>query len=217
MTTAILIPTLNRPFRIEITLQSLAAATPEPYRVHWCASDPDSLATLSRLGEFVLDDSDSEDRRYVTRMNKLVRVLDPDVDTMFFASDDIRFHPGWLKEALRVLGQGWQEVVVNDLRNANGTQGLIRREYLDLAVFDAPGDAFHGGYLHNFADTEQFFTATKRGVITRALASFVEHLHPLFTNREAIAWDKTYTNAMAGWDQDNARFNERVARINELL
>ena len=47
-------------------------------------------------------------------------------------------------------------VVVKDCLNSSGTQALIRREYLDRAVVDEPGNAFWSGYQHNYADTEMF-------------------------------------------------------------
>jgi hypothetical protein len=216
MTCAILVPSLNRPQYLERLVENIHAATPEEHRVLFCVSDNESKAILDRLGEWYLDDSDTEDRRYVTRMNKLVRGLIA-ADTIFFGSDDIRFKPGWLSAALAVLDTGPDVVVVNDLRNPNGTQAVIRANYLDRAVFDAPGDAFHGGYLHNFADTEMFFTAYKRGTFARAMDSIVEHLHPLFQGHEAIPWDATYTNAMRGWGHDEALFNARAQIIDRTL
>lgn len=216
MTCAILVPSLNRPQYLARVVENIHAATPEPHRIFFCVSDDESKRILTDLKEWFLDDSDTDDRRYVTRMNKLVRGL-IGCDSIFFGSDDVRFTPGWLSAALAVMESGPEVVVVNDQRNPNGTQALITYEYLDRAVFDAPGDAFHGGYLHNFADTEMFFTAYKRGVYARAMDSIVEHLHPLFQGKEALPWDTTYTNAMQGWAHDEALFKERAAAIDQAL
>lgn len=214
--TAILIPSLNRPQRLEELVQNIHSATSDEHALLFCVSDDQSKEILTSLGEWFLDDSEGTDRRYVTRMNKLIEHI-ADAEFVFFGSDDVIHHPGWLRDAKKALQGPLQLVVVNDLRNQNGTQALIRTEYLEHAVFDAPGLAFHPGYLHNFADTEQFYTAGKRGVYGRALNSYVEHLHPLFQGQRTIGWDATYVNAMQGWDQDSARYNDRIRQIDAAL
>jgi len=191
---------------------NIHANTPEDHYIAFCVADSESRGILDELGEWYLDDSDIEDHRYVTRMNALVRQAD-DAPTLFFGSDDVIFHPGWLSEALRVMDGGPDVVVVNDLHNRSGTQALMRASYLPRAVFDSPGDAFHGGYVHNFADTEQFFTAGKLGVLDRAMDSIVEHLHPVFGFSNALKWDDTYLNARAGWKHDEELFLKRRAMI----
>ena len=216
MSAAILIPSLNRPQRLKETIRRIHAGTPEEHRILFCVSDDESKEILTKAEEWFLDDSDVEDRRYVTRMNKLIGYLENE-DTIFFGSDDVIHHPGWLTAALKVLNQGPRVVVVNDLRNANGTQALIATEYLERSVFDAPGKAFHDGYLHNFADSEQFFTASLRGVYARALQSYVEHLHPVFGHQRSIPWDHTYQSAVDGWDHDTALFQVRSELINKAL
>jgi hypothetical protein len=215
VTCAVLIPSLDRPHRLEETISHLHRNTAEAHRLLFCVSDEESKRALDWLGEWYLDDSDDDDHRYVTRMNKLVRHIG-DAETVFFGSDDVIHHPGWLTEALKVL-ERFSCVVVNDGHNPNGTQALVRADYLDRAVFDAPGDAFHHGYLHNFADNEQHFTAYKRNEYARAMESHVEHLHPLFQSHNAIPWDSTYTNAQRGWDHDAALFHERAQVIDQAL
>lgn len=210
---AILIPSLNRPQRLRMTTEVIHANTPEPHRILWCVADDASKAILDELGEWYLDDAADPDRRYVTRMNKLVRHLSPNEETVFFGSDDVIHHPKWLTKALVAMAEGPAVVVVNDCHNSNGTQAVVRRDYLERAVFDAPGEAFHGGYHHNFADNEQHFTALKQGEYGRAMDSYVEHLHPLFQSHNAIPWDTTYRVAMDGWQHDEHLFAERAALI----
>ena len=214
MVTAILIPSLNRPQRIRPTAEAIHAATPEPHRIYWLVSDWESEQAIGQLGEWCATDYDTTDRRYVTRMNKLVSQLDDDVDFIFFGSDDVIHHPGWVREAMRVFADPTiQLVVVNDLRNQNGTQAIIRRAYLEFATFDAPGMPFHRGYQHNFADTEQFLTAHVRGVYARSMSSFVEHLHPVMNGPKKIDWDDTYLNAAKGFDKDQELFRARAELI----
>jgi hypothetical protein len=213
---AILIPSLNRPQRLQATIEAIHANTSEPHTIMFCVSDPESRDILDAAGEWYLDDSDVEDRRYVTRMNKLVRYLDG-AETIFYGSDDVIHHPGWLTNALKVMETGPDVVVVNDLHNARGTQALMRRSYLSNAVFDAPGDAFHDGYLHNFADNEQHFTAYMHRTYERAMDSVVEHLHPIFRASNSITWDETYTHAMEGWQHDEALFQSRGPLIERAI
>jgi hypothetical protein len=149
-------------------------------------------------------------------MNKLVRTIQ-DEETVFFGSDDVVHRPGWWESARVNLSSQMHLTVVNDLRNANGTQALVMREHLEHAVFDAPGDAFHGGYLHNFADNEQFFTAYMLNEYSRSLDSVVEHLHPLFNQPNSLPWDSTYSNAQRGWDHDQALFERRARAIEKAL
>lgn len=216
MTCAILIPSLNRPQRLAETIETIHANTPESHRILLCVSDLASRGILDDLGEWYLNDESSDDHRYVTRMNRLVRFID-DADTVFFGSDDVVHHKNWLSEALKVMDQGYACVVVNDDHNPNGTQALIRADYLQSAVFDSPGDAFHHGYRHNFADNEQHFTAFKHNEYARALDAHVEHLHPLFRSANAIAWDETYTNAQKGWSYDEALFQARAKLIDAAI
>jgi len=215
VTCAILIPSLDRPQRLAETIETIHRNTPLPHRLLFCVSDEYSMEILTERGEWFLNDADDPDRRYVTRMNKLVRYIG-DADTVFFGSDDVIHQPNWLEEGLKVLDD-FAVVVVNDLHNPNGTQALMRADYLLKAVIDAPGDAFHHGYHHNFADNEQHFTAYKHGEYGRAMDSHVEHLHPLFQAANSIPWDRTYSQAQAGWDHDEALFRSRMTMIDTLI
>lgn len=211
---AILVPSLNRPQRLLETIRHIRTTTPKPFGILFCVSDPESIAILQAMGEQFIDDSDREDKRYVTRMNKLVRHVG-EARTVFFGSDDVIHRPGWFEEAAAVLDQGYAVAVVNDLKNQLGTQALVRTDYLSYAVFDDPGVVFHPGYLHNYADNEMFLTATMRGTCGRAMESIVEHLHPLMGG--SVPWDSTYQVATDGWDHDLALFEERAQMIKEAF
>lgn len=218
--TAILIPSLGRPQYVRRVYGNIEANTPEPHDQFWCVSGDeygdilDELSLGHGLGLYAVRDDADPDKRYVTRMNKLAATV-RDYDYVFFGSDDVVHHPGWLKEALTVMdeAENAQVVVVNDLRNPNGTQAVVRTSYFPRAVFDDPTVVFHPGYLHNFADTEMFITAAAQQVIYRAPMSQVEHLHPLQQGHSQRPWDDTYANAQAGWNEDAARFNARAALI----
>jgi hypothetical protein len=212
-----LIPSLNRPQRLIEVYDNIQDHTGYEHHVVFCVGDPESVQILGQRGIEFINDSDCDDKRYVTRMNKLIETLDPDDDTIFFGSDDVYHHYGWLENALEVMnGPGEPNVVtVNDMRNPNGTQALMRRDYLERAVFDAPGLAFHPGYRHQFADNEQFATAIAQGTYARAMASCVEHLHPLFKQANSLPDDETYKNAQAWstWLHDTELWKKRQHAI----
>ena len=213
--TAILIPSLDRPQNLERLVENIHAATPEPHLILFAVSDLESMTILDDLDEWYLDDRDWEDRRYVTRMNRLISYIE-DAQTIFFGSDDVVFHPGWLSRGLAAM-EGQSVVVVNDLHNSAGTQALVRTSYLDRAVFDAPSLAFHPGYLHNFADNEMFYTASLRKELVYARDAVVEHLHPVFGGAASLPWDDTYLNSTKGWDHDAKLWRERREAIEKAL
>lgn len=215
MTTAILIPSLNRPQNLEPLLRSIQFATPEDHYVFLMVSDSESVKIARELGHPYLDDSDNPDKRYVTRNNEMVRHLRPGTKQVFFGSDDIEFYPHWLDEALIVMNRGYDVVVGDDLRNQNGTMALMNVNYFSRAVFDRPGDVFHNGYIHNFADTEQFFTAKVQGTFARAMNSRVEHLNPVFYGARALPYDETYSLSRIGNDHDAALYAAREPLISE--
>ena len=213
MPCAILVPSLNRPQNLRELVANIHANTPEEHFILFAVSDDESKAILDELDEWYLDDSDTDDRRYVTRMNKLVRHID-DAKTVFFGSDDVRHHMGWLSAGIQaMLDQDKACVVVNDMTNPAGTQGLMRSDFIPLAVVDSPGDAFHSGYLHNFADNEMWLTTQRYDQYGRAEHSVVEHLHPLYQKSNALSWDETYRHAMEGWKHDEDLFRERSMLI----
>lgn len=213
---AILVPSLGRPHRLKEAAENIHLNTDLDHHIVWCVGGIHSLSILSDLGEIFIDDTDDPDKRYVTRMNKLIGVLGA-ARTVFFGSDDVIHHDGWLREAITQMEQQRKAViVVNDLRNPNGTQALVRADYLPFLCYDDPMVAFHPGYFHNFADTEQFMTAAKMGQLGRALESRVEHLHPIYQNTVSRPWDDTYRNAFIHWNEDAETFNRRMAELDAL-
>ncbi len=222
--TAILVPSLNRGHRLEEVVDNISDHTRPAHKIVLCVGDQESLDAADYLGfeqgYDLIDDAACDDKRYVTRMNKLVefvRTQYPETRTVFFGSDDVYHHHGWLENALEVMIGPDQPsvVVVNDMRNPSGTQALVKMSYLDHAVFDAPGLAFHPEYRHQFADTEQFATALAQGAYARAMASCVEHLHPVFNAPNSLPDDKTYQDAQSWrtWLHDTELWKKRQVRI----
>lgn len=214
---AILIPSLGRGHVLKSVVTQLEAATPEEHRIYFCIGDEPSRMALDDLGQDYLWDGEEADKRYVTRMNKLVKEVEE--DEIFFGSDDVVHEQGWLTAARAVQDQGYPVVVVNDLSNPSGTQALMLTSNLPHVVFDDPEAAFHHGYMHNFADSEMFTTARLQGKLARAMDSIVAHLHPhghktFFDNpHELRPSDSTYTNAQKYWEQDAALFHKRMRQL----
>lgn len=209
---AILVPSLNRAAYLEDLVENIHAATPEDHSIYFAISDDASRAVLDHLGENYLWDGDVEDRRYVTRMNKLIKYVEE--HDIFFGSDDVMHVEGWLTNARRVQEQGFPVVVLNDLRNPNGTQALMLTSNLRDSCFDDPDAAFHHGYQHNFADTEQFLTARLQGKLARAMDAIVEHFHPNYGGtHESRPMDSTYSNAQKYWEQDAALYEKRARML----
>lgn len=209
---AILIPSLGRPHRLRDAAKNIRLNSDLDHDILWCVNGLRSKEVLDDLGERYIDDSDSDDLRYVTRMAKLMAwAVAESFKTVFFGSDDVVHHAAWLSTALDVMLRERKAcVVVNDMRNPNGTQAIVRTDYLPFLTFDNAKVPFHLGYRHNYADTEQQITADKYGQHTRAMESRVEHLHPIYQNNASRPWDDTYRDAQKHWNEDASRFNRRI-------
>jgi hypothetical protein len=175
LSTAILIPVLDRPHRVEPLVANIADATPEPHTILFAASDQPTIDELDRLGiNYLRDDGDS----WPNRINRLFHATtDPYV---FLGADDVSFHSGWLSEALKAMAEVDGVVAVSDLFNPYGTLALVSRRYIteESGCVDTPGVVVHGGYRHNYSDTELFSVARARGRHAYCAESIVEHFHP---------------------------------------
>lgn len=201
--TAIFVPSLNRPHRIKGLVLNIREMTPEPHTIYFVVSDDESAQILDGLNvKYWFDEGDT---RYVTRMNFLYKnTTEP---FMFMGSDDILFHKNWLANALARMDD-YSVVVGDDLLNSNGTMALIKRQYIDeqSGCVDTPKVLFYPNYGHDFADTEQFETAMRRGVFTRAHDSRVEHLH--WSSNKSLK-DATYELSASRSQDDLALYLSR--------
>ena len=188
----LLIPVLKRPQNVAPLLESIAEATPEPYRVLFIA-DPDDLeeqvAVRKAGGELLLCDGN-----YAEKIN--LGVVATDEPLIFLGADDLKFHAGWLEAAKRKIKGTIGVVGTNDLGNArvvkglHSTHSLITREYAERGTIDEPDKVLHESYPHEFVDDEFIQTAKKRKAFAHASTSVVEHLHPLWHKAE---WDEVYS------------------------
>lgn len=186
MTTAILIPVLDRTHRIEPVLASIAAGTPEPHHVLFVASDYDEamVAVLERLGVDYITCTGPEPGQYARKINAGFRATTEQF--VFLAADDLHFHPGWLTAAIRQVRVGTGVVGTQDLANSrvlkgeHSTHSLVVRDYVDrFGTIDEPDKVLHEGYWHEYVDDELVGTAKHRNAWVFAGQSVVEHLHPM--------------------------------------
>jgi GT2 family glycosyltransferase len=209
----VLIPVMGRPERIVPILESIKAATPEPYSVYFAANDEPTLDIIEGLDWEAyevacrsIDDGDT----YPNRINTLFEFSN--AEFVFLAADDYNFRPGWLPpllEAQRQMGPG--VAVPNDLHNPYGTCALVSREYvLEVgAVLDEPGHVLFSGYSHNWCDNELASTAKRHGRYRYVEESIVEHLHPCTQKPNALPEDPTYAKGNRTFLDDQQLYASR--------
>jgi GT2 family glycosyltransferase len=211
--TAVLVPVLNRPQNAKTFMASLRASTGLAHVYAVCqGDDPDTATAWLDAGAEVLESG--EQTSFAAKANLgYAKTSEP---WLFLVGDDVRFHPGWLDHAQAVAGDRYHVVGTNDLgkprvlAGEHATHLLIRRSYVDEygASWDGPGVVAHEGYRHWFVDDEIVTAAKQRGVWAMALASKVEHLHPLWSKGEM---DETYRLGQANAAADKEQFLQRFA------
>lgn len=189
---AIIVPVLRRPHRIRPTIESVAAATPEPHRLLFVASDNDraTIAALDRAGADHLI-VPAPRGTWACKINVGYRATTE--EWVFTGADDLDFRPGWFPRALVWADEHTGVIGTNDLWNprvmtgTHSTHSLVRRVYADeRGTIDQPGMILHEGYPHQFADDELVATAMARDAYVHAFDAIVRHLRP------PVADDDTY-------------------------
>jgi GT2 family glycosyltransferase len=211
--TAVLVPVLRRPQNAKPFMTSLRASTGLAHVYAICqGDDPDTAAAWLDAGAEVLESG--EQTSFAAKVNLgYAKTSEP---WLFLVGDDVRFHPGWLDHAQAIAGDRYHVVGTNDLGNPrvmageHATHLLVRRSYVDEvgASWDGPGVVCHEGYYHWFCDDELVAAAKQRGVWAMALASKVEHLHPLWNKAEM---DPVYELGERHATTDKQHFLERLA------
>jgi GT2 family glycosyltransferase len=206
--TAILIPSM-RAHLLPPLLDNIAATTPEQHWVYlmleW-QSDCDRAVGGRDDVTILYDEGDT----WGHRLNAMLHwTYEP---YLFCAADDVEFHPGWLTEALNVMGTMHGVVSVADRVSAQGTLPLISRRYIDQwsGCLDVPDVIIHPAYHHNYSETELYETARTRGRWLKAEQSVVEHHHPLVGT---AAEDEVYALGRSRVTHDEYLFNERANRL----
>lgn len=225
---AVLVPVLGRPEHAAPFMASLRASTGLATAYAICdRADEDAIAAWKQAGAYVLDldnylsvvthqafvDRD-QPGTFAEKANIGYRCSDE--PWLLLVGSDVRFHAGWLDHAQAIAGDRYHVIGTNDLGNPrvmageHATHPLIRRAYVDEhgASWDGPGVVCHEGYRHNFVDEEIVLAAKQRDVWTPALASKVEHLHPLWGKGTP---DEVYRFGQTHIEADQALFVRRCA------
>ena len=118
---------------------------------------------------------------------------------LFTGADDLKFHPNWFENAMKVRTEDKFVIGTQDLgnprvlRGIHSTHSLVHTEYAreyGLTVDNTPGVVLCQGYWHEYVDDELVGVAKKRGIYAFANDSIVEHMHPHWGKAEN---DSSYT------------------------
>lgn len=215
----VLVPVLGRPERVQPLLDSLHAAQADVVcRPVFIVSrgDEAEAAAVRASGADHLTVEPAGRGDWAVKINHGYReTTEP---WLLLAADDVRFHPGWADEAIRVARGRARVVGTNDGgRNREVRSGvfsphpLVARSYIveHGGTMDASGDVVCELYSHNWPDRELADVARARGEWAFARGSVVEHLHPNWPG--GLPTDATYERGRAGFDEDARLFMERAA------
>jgi glycosyltransferase involved in cell wall biosynthesis len=209
---AVIVPVMKRPENAAPFMASLKASTglATVYAIAH-SEDEETIKAWDAAGAIV---HAIDEHPFAPKVNHGYSVSDE--PWLFIVGDDVRFHPGWLDHAQHIANLHNVDVIAtNDLGNPavlageHATHPLIRRTYIDEqgASWDGPGVVCHEGYRHWYVDNEWTTVAKQRGTFAPALASIVEHLHPLWGKAEN---DPIYKKGQAHADQDRRLFARRL-------
>jgi hypothetical protein len=211
---AVIVPVLGRPSRVAPLLESFRVATSDnDARIYFVAqrSDTAEVEEIMRLGHepILVDD---HDRSWCRKINRgYERTTEP---WLLLGADDLDFHIGWVDIVRRLLLSHPGVIGTNDLGNPNTMKGntsthpLVRRAYAKICgTADERDRVLHGGYDHNYPDTELVATARARSLYIHRADCIIEHLHPAWGK---AATDETYLLGQRRVQQDAALFTQRA-------
>lgn len=216
MTIVVLVPVLDRPHRVQLLVESLAASCAPgsawPYFL-LSPGDADEEEAVSASGaRYSVMEWEAGRGDYARKMNYGFTATTDEF--VFLAADDLTFRPGWAEHAIaRHHETGACVVGTNDLGNQrvvkgeHSTHSLVHRDYGACGTIDDPSKLLHEGYHHNYVDDEFVDTAKWRGTYAHAADSIVEHLHPNWGKAQN---DDTYRRGNEHFNDDRAYYIERT-------
>lgn len=218
----ILVPVLGRPQAIRPLVSSIVESTSSDWSLIFLCSPGDEAGTEAcaeftvdrRIAAWLVDWKPEIGGDWARKINYAYAETTPGIEYYLLGATDLKFHPGWDTEALRVAGETGAGVIgTNDLGNAtvmrgdHATHPLVRGSYVDEhGTIDEPGKILHEGYRHQWVDTELCETAKARGEWAFARDSRVEHLHP-FWHKGTM--DATYQKALSTSTEDHRLWGQR--------
>jgi hypothetical protein len=214
----VIVPVLGRPEHAAPFMRSLRASTGLAHVtvVANHEGDDETVAAWEAAGAFVFR-SEPGRTTFAQKANDGFDITERPY--LLLVGSDVLFRPAWWDHALSVAQvHGASVVATNDLLNddvRNGrlaTHPVMRRDYVDEcgASWDGPGVVAHEGYRHWYVDAEWSTVALQRGVLSTALSSVVEHLHPLIGK---APMDAVYELGQKHQKSDAALFAARCKRF----
>jgi hypothetical protein len=213
----VIVPVLGRPHHAAPFMRSLRATTGLAHVLAVASEDDtETIDAWFAAGADVLK-VDPQQGSFACKVNDGYEATD--CPWMLFIGSDVEFKPSWWDHALAVArNTGANMVATNDLLNADvhdgrlATHPVVRRSYVDElgASWDGPGVVAHEGYSHWYVDAEWSTVANQRRTMVPALASHIEHLHPLAGKAEM---DETYRIGQKHRGNDQALFEARCKRF----
>ena len=221
---SILVPVLNRPQNAAPLVDSIKSTANygHVHQIVFLCSPGDNkehLACMETEADVDIVGFENGPGDWAKKINHGFSITDGEF--CLLAADDLKFHPGWDFEVLKVAEETGVGVIgTNDLGNAtvmrglHSTHPLVRRSYvLEQGTIDEPGKCLHEGYSHQWVDTELIETAKMRQQWAFAKDSIVEHLHPFWsdprTGQKKAKMDSTYEKALSTTKEDHALYQQR--------
>jgi hypothetical protein len=212
----VLVPVLHRPWRAQPLAESLAAATPGPYRLLFVCTEGDEqeISACHATGADVLiTPGPRMPGDFATKINAGYRATTEPL--MLLAGDDVIFRSGWHEEVSNAAEQGWGVIGTQDLGNRHvlagihSTHPVVTRSYADeYGTVDGPGRVVCEEYGHAFVDNELVDTAKARNKWVFCNGAVVEHLHPNW-HPDKVQVDPTYRLGLSTFEADRATFVRR--------
>ena len=213
-TIVVVAPVLNRPHNAQRVVDSFIASKADARFLFVCSpGDTRQIkASQATSAEVLVVDFDCGRGDWARKIN--TAFTQTDEEFLLLAADDLRFHQGWDREALRVAEQHEAGVIgTNDLgnptvmRGQHSTHSLVRRAYIEeQGTIDEPGKVLCERYWHNWCDNELVETAEARNRWAFARRSHVEHLHPHWGHGEL---DTTYRQGLRHFTEDRMLLQRR--------
>lgn len=195
MTTAICIPSRNRPQLLKALIENIEATTPEPHKLYLVVEDIPSLEIGTAMGADVAFGAGTT---MVAKVNYLAAVTSEPY--AYFGQDDSLFQEDWLHRVLELLDYTGGCVAINDGLGHYDTAAYTRRYIQETGTIDQPGLVLHPGYHHYWSEVEAYQTAISRGKFAYSESSIIEH-HPLS--------DQTHKLNRSLCNEDEALFVKR--------
>lgn len=212
---AVIVPVLGRPQNAQPLVDSFTASVPDAELVFVASrSDHEQRQACLRAGKVaLLADWEPEPGDYARKIQ--LGYESTGAPYVLCGADDLRFHPGWDAELLRIAEEFDVGVIgTNDLGNQqtvagrHSTHPLVARCYIDErgGYVGGEGRVYFDGYDHQMVDLELIQTAQARGCYAHAHRSVVEHAHYLW--RKAPD-DDTYRKGRRATAADRRLFESR--------